>query len=371
MAHPEQTKGCRAAVVAGVALVVAVIGVVVSASALVALEVRRDQQVRDLQVQLEALRQRVEAMVQQLEHHDRVINTTLQTKSTPKSEPTEEVVYEDEYDYDDEDEYEYDEDDERNTKATVKRTVVQNENGSNEEQTRHKRQIDIHEESTSYSAEQDGKPAPHRTTPPHPPLYQERPPETVRYRHKNSRARSRHASERDSSVEYTRALSQPENFAEQSLSVAAHFTGDTSRYNQRDHHHYYGNDLLYHPHNLFKDWSPASWMTEEDRRLFPIQDGKVTIQKSGVYFVYAQIFYSATHNHCGFHINHNDHEVAQCTTSTAGPGLKRNTCFTALVLRLERQDLLWVKEVEGHRNTSFRHSHSYFGLIMLGSRFDR
>lgn len=82
MAHPEQTKGCRAAVVAGVALVVAVIGVVVSASALVALEVRRDQQVRDLQVQLEALRQRLEAMVQQLEHHDRVINTTVSRGSS-------------------------------------------------------------------------------------------------------------------------------------------------------------------------------------------------------------------------------------------------------------------------------------------------
>lgn len=81
-----------------------------------------------------------------------------------------------------------------------------------------------------------------------------------------------------------------------------------------------------------------------------------------------QIYYASSHDRCGFHLRQNETEVAQCMTTTIGRHVeKRNTCFTAIVLYLNQFDRIWIKEVEGNRNTSFKSFHSFFGLLNLKS----
>uniref|UniRef100_A0A1B6MSB9 THD domain-containing protein n=2 Tax=Graphocephala atropunctata TaxID=36148 RepID=A0A1B6MSB9_9HEMI len=99
--------------------------------------------------------------------------------------------------------------------------------------------------------------------------------------------------------------------------------------------------------------------------------GIFMVKEPGIYFMYAQIFFTSRHERSGFHIKKNGSNVGQCMTTTHSPGsdVKRNTCFTALILHLQEQDSLLITEVDGskYRDTSFKDSHSYFGLIQLKS----
>jgi len=350
------------------------------------LDARRQHQLTELGDQLADLRQLVASLQSQLEQ----INSTLLAKSSVSSSPAEEV-YEEEYEYDDEENsYEYDdEEDEPRAKATVARTSVLSEPTSARQRlseptaSRHRRDVPVREESGLETlvgsngsvhgikfhhkdVQQQHKPSSHS------PHYQEQRrggESVVRLRH---RGRIPQLNFNDNDKLVTR--NSPEEFASAENSVehqihllAAHYVGDTTSYNSTSHVHYYGNNILYHPHGIFKDWVPSMWMVELNTyRHFPMySNGKLSIQMPGIYLVYAQIYYVATHEKCGFHIKHNGDEVAQCMIMSAGRAVKRNTCYTSVTLHLHKQDLLWISEVEGFRNTSFKSSHSFFGLIQL------
>ncbi|KAG8290420.1 hypothetical protein J6590_081694 [Homalodisca vitripennis] len=84
-----------------------------------------------------------------------------------------------------------------------------------------------------------------------------------------------------------------------------------------------------------------------------------------------EIFFTARHECSGFYIKKNGDNVAQCMTTshTSGSDVKRNTCFTAAIIHLHEHDKLSIREVDGSRfrDTSFKDSHSFFGLIQLKS----
>lgn len=51
-----------------------------------------------------------------------------------------------------------------------------------------------------------------------------------------------------------------------------------------------GNGHLKHRSKTFVDWKPENWVKSLGMdNHFTIQDGKVTIKESGLYFVYAQV----------------------------------------------------------------------------------
>ncbi|KAG8321576.1 hypothetical protein J6590_044407 [Homalodisca vitripennis] len=134
------------------------------------------------------------------------------------------------------------------------------------------------------------------------------------------------------------------------------------------------NDIMNHPHGFFKDFEPAQWMTESGMLssfAFNRTNGIFMVREPGIYFMYAQIFFTARHERSGFYIKKNGDNVAQCMTTshTSGSDVKRNTCFTAAIIHLHEHDKLSIREVDGSRfrDTSFKDSHSFFGLIQLKS----
>lgn len=155
--------------------------------------------------------------------------------------------------------------------------------------------------------------------------------------------------------------------------TAAHFGGDTTKYRTGHHRHYDGNDRMYHPDGRFKDWVPSGWVTNTGMTShFTVQDGRIRISKPGLYLVYAQIYYADHHDINGFRIYQNDNIVAQCTTMTYSlvdnqRVMKRNTCFTSVLIYTQASDTISLREVEGERYTIFEPTKSFFGLVRLNS----
>ncbi|KAK9505836.1 hypothetical protein O3M35_009809 [Rhynocoris fuscipes] len=101
----------------------------------------------------------------------------------------------------------------------------------------------------------------------------------------------------------------------QQNSVLAHFGADTSAI--RGQRHYEGNHRMYHPNRIFRDWTPAEWVSDfnVDSQV-EFDNGYVTITDApGIYFFYAQIFYADTHDSSGYKVLVNNHPVFQCTTT--------------------------------------------------------
>lgn len=155
--------------------------------------------------------------------------------------------------------------------------------------------------------------------------------------------------------------------------IAAHFGGDTTKYHTGHHRHYDGNDRMYHPEGRFKDWVASNWVSSTGMTShFPMQDGRIRITKPGLYLVYAQIYYADHHDINGFRVYQNDNIVAQCTTMTyslvdSERVMKRNTCFTSVLVYTQASDTISLREVEGERYTIFEPTKSFFGLVRINS----
>lgn len=74
--------------------------------------------------------------------------------------------------------------------------------------------------------------------------------------------------------------------------IAAHYEGDTSRYEGGHHEHYAGNGMLRHPGGVFTDWKASGWVRGDNH--FRMDSGVVTINEDGLYFVYAQVNHRRT-----------------------------------------------------------------------------
>nr|CAD7613412.1 unnamed protein product [Timema genevievae] len=98
------------------------------------------------------------------------------------------------------------------------------------------------------------------------------------------------------------------------------------------------------------------------------QGGTVTIRTSGVYYIYAQIYYVDEHDTNGYRVYVNNIPVLQCTTSTSHvPNTSQsNTCHSTTLHYLNQSDQLSIRDVEGLRYSLFEPAKSFFGLIKMG-----
>lgn len=146
--------------------------------------------------------------------------------------------------------------------------------------------------------------------------------------------------------------------------IAIHFDGDTSKYNL-GHRHYEGNGRLRHPDGLFQDWRLRDWSGHFERH-FRLSDGTLTVRESGIYFVYAQVYYLDDHDVNGFRVLVNDSPVLQCTVmSHGGPVPKSNTCFTGGLVDLQSGDSIVLRDLAAMRYSIFDQGKSFFGLFRV------
>ncbi|CAG9855400.1 unnamed protein product [Phyllotreta striolata] len=150
---------------------------------------------------------------------------------------------------------------------------------------------------------------------------------------------------------------------------SVHYSGDTSKYVYGVHDNFYGNSQLRHVNEMFVDWTAKDWVdTLRMHSHFTMDNGFVTVKQSGLYLVYAQIYYLDTHDRVGFRVLRNDKTILECaiTAPSIGGSMKSNTCYTAGVEHFRAGDKLWLKDIE-QRLSLFANGKSFFGMVKLGN----
>ncbi|ODN01895.1 Ectodysplasin-A [Orchesella cincta] len=153
--------------------------------------------------------------------------------------------------------------------------------------------------------------------------------------------------------------------------VAAHYVADVSNFTT-SHRHYEGNGRLRNADGIFASWKPSDWMetksADEEKNFVLNKNGVLTVKKSGLYYVYAQIHYLDEHDINGYIVQVNTTPFLQCTTMTEtnNAGSKSNSCFTAGITHLKENDRLIVKDIEANRYSIFKPEKSFFGLMKIG-----
>jgi len=146
------------------------------------------------------------------------------------------------------------------------------------------------------------------------------------------------------------------NFDEQetpkSESVVAHFVADVSNFTSED------NPRLRNSDGVFQIWKPEDWNTK-DALAYDKTDGTLTVLKSGVYYLYAQIHYH-DENVEGFKLEINEKPVLQCTSRH-----EFNSCFTAGLTRINENDKIVVKNIGQNIFSIFKPEKSFFGLMRV------
>ncbi|KAJ3622776.1 hypothetical protein MTP99_019056 [Tenebrio molitor] len=150
----------------------------------------------------------------------------------------------------------------------------------------------------------------------------------------------------------------------------AHFHGSTSNYTLGTHDNFFGNGHLKHTQKTYIDWSQSSWFRDlaMDRH-FSLSNGALTMKESGLYFIYAQIYYYDEHDINGFLVYKNNNDILlQCTTMTHSVQnvTKGNTCFTAAAEYLNENDQIHLEDLSQGRGSIFEPGKSFFGVIKLG-----
>uniref|UniRef100_A0A8D9AKR9 Protein eiger n=1 Tax=Cacopsylla melanoneura TaxID=428564 RepID=A0A8D9AKR9_9HEMI len=159
--------------------------------------------------------------------------------------------------------------------------------------------------------------------------------------------------------------------------VAIHLVGDTSKPRLSKEKHYDANHRMYHPKGHIKDWNVDSRTIMDDKsnhdQYFKLENGHLKVKQGGLYFVYAQIFYSTKEDTSGFNVYVNDNVVMRCITTGVSTdqiggvhSTAPNSCYTAGLVRIQPNDNLSIKEMQGERFTVFEPTRSFFGLFKLG-----
>ena len=122
---------------------------------------------------------------------------------------------------------------------------------------------------------------------------------------------------------------------------------------------------------VFRNWAPARWALRMNlEKEFPLDsEGRISVKKSGLYYIYAQVNYLDEHDVNAFQVFVNEDPYLLCTvmTHTRHSTTKANTCFTSGVAFLEAEDQILVRDLEPMRNSVIRPSHTFFGLVQLSS----
>lgn len=158
--------------------------------------------------------------------------------------------------------------------------------------------------------------------------------------------------------------------------IAIHLVGDTSKYKVNKEKHYDVNHRMYHPKGHIKDWkidSSVSGQEHTDEESFKLENGHLKVKELGLYFVYAQIYYSSKEDTSGFNVFLNDNVMMRCiTTGVTSEQLEAvhatapNSCYTARLMHISPGDTLSIKETQGERFTIFESTRSFFGLFKVG-----
>ncbi|XP_022196794.2 protein eiger [Nilaparvata lugens] len=149
--------------------------------------------------------------------------------------------------------------------------------------------------------------------------------------------------------------------------IAAHFGADETKcLNQHHLRHYCDiNHRRYHPGGVIQDWNTIF----SSSSALNMREGKLTVNNAGLYFVYAQVFYSNAHDVNSFRIIHNEQSIMQCTTYTNHNtnSAPRYSCFTGALAYLAEGDHLYVRDIEERRHTLFERTKTFFGLFKVGN----
>ncbi|XP_017772611.1 PREDICTED: protein eiger [Nicrophorus vespilloides] len=150
--------------------------------------------------------------------------------------------------------------------------------------------------------------------------------------------------------------------------VAAHFNGNSSRYIVGQHTNYNGNGHLKHTEQRYIDWVPSEWVQSLGMgQNFKMDNGFLTLKESGLFLIYAQVYYLDYHDMNGYRIFKNSDPILQCTTMTHSEGrvIKGNTCYTSGVVYLNEGDRLSVVDIALGRYSLFEKDKSFFGVVQL------
>ncbi|KAL3289348.1 hypothetical protein HHI36_022785 [Cryptolaemus montrouzieri] len=187
------------------------------------------------------------------------------------------------------------------------------------------------------------------------------------YQNQNKVYRRKHRGRNNNQLEIIDEMS-PQAGRLKSL-IAIHFDGDTSKYVYGRHSNFNGNGHLRHPKKTFVDWKESDWVESIGTgNGFDINNGIVSIKESGLYFVYAQIYYLDEHDMNGYRVHKNSDIFLQCTTTSHSSErmMKGNTCYTAGVTYFDTNDAISISDITDGRYSLFEPGKSFFGLIKLG-----
>ncbi|KAG6447042.1 protein eiger [Manduca sexta] len=178
----------------------------------------------------------------------------------------------------------------------------------------------------------------------------------------------------------TRTARNSDNEDQRRPFVAAHFHGNTSHLSTEIHEHYKGNGLVRVSHGAAHDvWYPAPWTVASPHpRPTLTRNGHIHVHHTGVYLVYAQIYYLDSHDIISWVLHRTNPELdgretlLQCAQSshTSEPMDKPNSCFSASALFLKAGDRLAVRNTGGDRHSLMQPEKSFIGLIKLADAED-
>lgn len=178
----------------------------------------------------------------------------------------------------------------------------------------------------------------------------------------------------------TRTVRDSDNGNQRSPFIAAHFHGNTSHLNTEIHEHYKGNGLVRVSHGAAHDvWYPAPWTSASPHpRPTLTKNGHVHVHHTGVYLVYAQIYYLDSHDVISWVLHRTNPEsegrdtLLQCAQSAHSTERldKPNSCFSASALFLKAGDRLAVRNTGGDRHSLMQPEKSFIGLVKLADAED-
>jgi len=152
---------------------------------------------------------------------------------------------------------------------------------------------------------------------------------------------------------------------------AVHYVGEVGGRTPHNAGVYEGEGNQVNQDGIFRQWAPARWAIRmratED---FPLDhEGRLSVKKSGLYYIYAQVNYLDEHDVNAFQVYVNEDPYLLCTvmTHTRHSTTKANTCFTSGVTFLEAEDQILIRDLEPMRNSVIRPAHTFFGLVQLST----
>ncbi|XP_076633084.1 TNF superfamily member 12 eiger [Colletes latitarsis] len=150
--------------------------------------------------------------------------------------------------------------------------------------------------------------------------------------------------------------------------LAAHYGADKHLIGRRRNDT--GSSRVRHEDRVFKAWRASDWVEglRMDQHFDMKDNGSLVISKDGLYLVYAQIHYMDEHFEAGFHLEVNNRPILQCMNYNSGRDKDfSQSCFSAQVTRLSKNDILVLKEVgSSSRYALLEAEKSFLGLVRLG-----